>query len=141
MSWRVSPWIYPVGDSLCFLGLIDYFLLVLGKFSAIIFSNIFFFSSSSGTCIIRMLVRLMLSQWSLRLSSILFIHFFFLYFIVNTFLFFKINLFLAALGLHCCTWAFFLVAVSRGYSSLPCVGLSLWWPLSSWGTGSRVQAQ
>ena len=26
MSWHVSPWIYPVWDSLCFLDLIDYFL-------------------------------------------------------------------------------------------------------------------
>ena len=26
MSWRVSPWIYPVRDSLCFLDLIEYFL-------------------------------------------------------------------------------------------------------------------
>ena len=26
MSWRVSPWIYPVCDSLCFLDLINYFL-------------------------------------------------------------------------------------------------------------------
>ena len=52
---------------------------VLGKFSTIISSNIFsdpfFFSSSSGTPIIQMLVRLVLSQRSLRLSSILFILF------------------------------------------------------------------
>ena len=26
MSWRVSPWIYPVWDSLCFQDLINYFL-------------------------------------------------------------------------------------------------------------------
>ena len=26
MSWHVSPWIYPVWDSLCFLDLINYFL-------------------------------------------------------------------------------------------------------------------
>ena len=30
-----------------------------------------------------------------------------------------------------------LVAVSGGYSSLPCAGLSLRWPLSSRSTGSR----
>ena len=52
---------------------------ILRKFSTIISSHIFsvpfFFSSSSGTPIIRMLVHLMLSQWSLRLSSILFILF------------------------------------------------------------------
>ena len=51
---------------------------ILGKFSTIISSNIFsapfFFSSSSGTPVIQM-VRLMLSQRSLRLSSILFILF------------------------------------------------------------------
>ena len=52
---------------------------ILGKFSTIISSNIFsvpfFFSSSSGSPIIRMLVHLMLSQMSLRLSSVLFILF------------------------------------------------------------------
>ena len=52
---------------------------ILGKFSTIISSNIFsvpfFLSSSSGTPIIQMLVHLMLSQRSLRLSSILFILF------------------------------------------------------------------
>ena len=54
---------------------------ILGKFSIVIFSNIFSdnfsFSSSSGTPIIPMLVLLMLSQKSLRLSS--FLPFFFLY--------------------------------------------------------------
>ena len=40
MSWRVSPWIYPVWDSLCFLDLTVSFPM-LGKFSAIISSNIF----------------------------------------------------------------------------------------------------
>ena len=52
---------------------------MLGKFSTIISSNIFsvpfFFSSSSGTPIIQMLVRLILNQWSPRLASILFILF------------------------------------------------------------------
>ena len=51
------------------------FFPMLGKFSTIISSNIFsvpfFFSSFSGTPIIQMLVHLMLSQRSLRLSSIL----------------------------------------------------------------------
>ena len=49
---------------------------MLEKFSAIIssktFSYSFFFSSSSGTPIIQMLVHLILSQRSLRLSSVLF---------------------------------------------------------------------
>ena len=52
---------------------------ILGKFSSIRSSNTFsvpfFFSSSSGTPVIQMLVCLMLSQRSLRLSSILFILF------------------------------------------------------------------
>ena len=52
---------------------------MLGKFSTIISSKIFsypfFYSSSSGTPIIRILVHLMWSQRSLRLSSALFILF------------------------------------------------------------------
>ena len=52
---------------------------MLGKFSTIItskiFSYTFFFSSSSGTPIIQMLVRLILSQRCLRLSLVLFILF------------------------------------------------------------------
>ena len=52
---------------------------MLGKFSTIIYSNIFsdpfFFSSSSQTPIIQMLVHLMLSQRSLRLPSFLFMLF------------------------------------------------------------------
>ena len=50
---------------------------ILGKFSTIISSKIFSypFFSSSGTPIIRMLVHLILSQRSLRLSSFLFILF------------------------------------------------------------------
>ena len=56
---------------------------MLGKFSSIITSSIFlhpfFLSSSSGTPITWMLVCLMLSQWSLRLSSLLFILFYLFY--------------------------------------------------------------
>ena len=52
------------------------FFPILGKFSTVISSNIFsvpfFISSSSGTPIIQMSVCLMLSQMSLRLSSIFF---------------------------------------------------------------------
>ena len=52
---------------------------ILGKFSTIIssktFSYPFFVSSSSGTPVIWMLVHLILSQRSLRLSSFLFILF------------------------------------------------------------------
>ena len=79
MSWDVLPWVYPVWDSLGFLDLGDYFLPILGKFSTIISSRIFswsfFLSSSSGTPIIRMLERFILSWRSLRLSSFLLIHF------------------------------------------------------------------
>ena len=52
---------------------------MLGKFSTIISSKIFsyslFFSSSSGTPIIQILVHLILAQRSLRLSSVLFHYF------------------------------------------------------------------
>ena len=55
------------------------FFPLWGKFSSIISSNIFsvpfFFSSSSETPIIQMLVHLILSQKSMKLSSILFILF------------------------------------------------------------------
>ena len=57
---------------------------MLGKFSTIISSKIFsypfFFCSSSGTPIIRMLGCLILSQRSQRLSSVLFILFYFILF-------------------------------------------------------------
>ena len=51
---------------------------ILGNFSTLISSNIFSYSFSLhfGTPIIQMLVHLILSQRSLRLSSILFIFFF-----------------------------------------------------------------
>ena len=79
MSWPVSPWVYPVWDSLCFLVLIDYFVsrimevfnYNLFKYFLSPFLFLFFFLDP----IIRMLVCLMLSQRSLRLSSILFILF------------------------------------------------------------------
>ena len=57
---------------------------ILGKFSTIISSSIFswsfFLSSSSGTPMIQMLWRLILSWRSLRLSSFLFIRFSFFLF-------------------------------------------------------------
>ena len=78
MSWCVSPWVYPVWDSLCLLALIDISFSALGKFSTIMFSNIFsyhFFFSSSGTPVIQMLVCSIWSQRSLILFSVLFILF------------------------------------------------------------------
>ena len=47
-----------------------------------------------------------------------------------------IYLFLAALGLGCYSRVF-LAAASGDYSSLQCVGFSLWWLLLLWSTGSR----
>ena len=79
MSFHVSPQSYPVWDSLCLLDLIDYFLFHVGEISTLISSKIFsypfFFFSSSGTPIIQMLMCLILSQRSLRQSSVLFILF------------------------------------------------------------------
>ena len=76
MSWHASPSIYPVWTLCASWTSLTISFHILGKFSSIIFSNIFsvpfFFSSSSGNHIIQMLVHLMLSQRSLRLSSNLF---------------------------------------------------------------------
>ena len=52
MSWCISPWVYPVWDSLCLLDLIDCFLFHVGKnFNYNLFRNfiilflfLFFFS-------------------------------------------------------------------------------------------------
>ena len=73
--WCVSPWIYPLCASWTWL---TTSFSMLGKISTVISSKIFsypFFFSSSGTPIILMLVCLILSQRSLRLSSVLFILF------------------------------------------------------------------
>ena len=70
----------------CFLDLVDYFLshvrevlslkiLSSAIISSNIFSSLYYLFSSSGTPIMWMLVHLMLSQRSLRLSSFLFILF------------------------------------------------------------------
>ena len=40
MSWRVSPWVYPIKDSLCFLYLINYFFFHVGEiFNYNLFKN------------------------------------------------------------------------------------------------------
>ena len=79
MSWCVSPRVYPVWDSLRFLDLGGYFLShVREVFHYNLFKYFlrpFLFLFLFGTPIIRMLVCLVLSQRSLRLSSILFIVF------------------------------------------------------------------
>ena len=71
----------PVWDSLCFLDLSISFP-TLGKFLAIIYSNIFSgpFFSPSGTSIIWMLVHLILSQGSLNIVLISLHSFFFILF-------------------------------------------------------------
>ena len=78
MSWGVSPWVYPVWDSLGFLDLGDYFLPHFRKvFNYYLLKDFLmvFLSSSSGTPILRMLERLILFWRSLSLSSFLLIHF------------------------------------------------------------------
>ena len=73
MSQCVSPWVYPIRDSLHFLDLIDYFLSNVGEvFNCNFLKNFlgaFLFSSSSGTPITRMLVCLILSQRPLKWSE------------------------------------------------------------------------
>ena len=67
-------------ETLCLLDLIDYYLCHTGEiFNYNLFKNFlihfFFLSSFSGTPIIRMLVHLICSQRTLRLSSVVFILF------------------------------------------------------------------
>ena len=78
----VSPWVYPVWDSLVFLDLGDYFLPhfreVFNYYLLKYFLMVFLLSSSSGTPMIRMLGCLTLSQRCLRLFSFLLILFSFI---------------------------------------------------------------
>ena len=79
VSWRVSPCIYPVWDSLSLLDLIDYFLFHVGEiFSYNLFKKflipfpfLFFFWDPCNSNVL----HLILSQRSLRLASVLFILF------------------------------------------------------------------
>ena len=73
--------------------------------------------------------------------------FWFIFFLSN-FIYLFIHSFMAALGICCCTRAFSLVALSRGYSLLWCGGFSCcgaWalgpWAQHLWLVGSRAQAQ
>ena len=79
-SRRVFPWVYPAWDSLCFLDLGGYFPShVMEVFNYTLFKYFlgsFCLSSPSWTPVVRMLLCLMLSQRSLRLSSLLFILFY-----------------------------------------------------------------
>ena len=72
---------FTLTGTLCFLDLVDYFLSHVGEvFSYSLFKYfliVLSLSSPSGIPIMQMLVHLMLSQKSLRLSSFLFILFFF----------------------------------------------------------------
>ena len=58
------------------------------------------------------------------------VFFFKAFFLYLFFYFWQRWVFVAARGLS-------LVVASGGYSSLQCVGFSLWWPLLLWSTGSR----
>ena len=63
---------------------------------------------------------------------------------MSCFLFFfkyKFIYLLGCVGSSLLCAGFSLVAASGGYSSLQCVGFSLWWLLLLWNTGSRAQAQ
>ena len=79
MSWGVLPWVYPVWDSLGFLGLGDYFLphfrevfnYYLLKYFLMVFLFVFFFWDSYDLNV----GALTLSWRSLRLSSFLLIRF------------------------------------------------------------------
>ena len=79
MSWGISPWVYPVWDSLGFLDLgssfLPHFREVFNYYLLKYFLMVFLFSSSSGHPIIQMLEHFILSWRSLRLSSFLLISF------------------------------------------------------------------
>ena len=75
----VSPWVYPIWDSLCFLDLIDYFLFHVGEIFNYCFFKIFlipflllFFFWDTYNLNVGVFI---LSQMSLRLSSVLLILF------------------------------------------------------------------
>ena len=77
VSWCVPPWVYPIWDKLPGLGWLFPFPCS-GNFQLFPLQTFFpalSLSSPSGILIMRMLVCLMLSQRSLRLSSFLFIRF------------------------------------------------------------------
>ena len=69
----------------------------------------------------------------IALFPILSNHFTYLFIFINLF----IRLFLAVLGLSCCTQAFSSCGERGGYSSLRCAGFSLRWLLLLRSTGSR----
>ena len=81
VSQCVPPWVYPAQDSLCFLDLVGYFLSHVTEVFSYYFFKYFLRSLLSlfsfWTPIMQLLVCLMLSQRSLRLSS--FFSFLFLY--------------------------------------------------------------
>ena len=85
VSWCVPPGVNPVWNSLHFLGLGDSFLsyvreVFLAIISSNIFSGLFSLSSPSGIPIMQILVHLVLSQRPFKLSSLLFILFFSLFY-------------------------------------------------------------
>ena len=84
--------------------------------------DIFLLSSNSG-----MTIPIFLQTQSMGKGSLSKLFFFFLIYFIY---FWLCWVFVVARG-------FSLVAESRGYSSLRCVGFSLWWLLLLWSTGSR----
>ena len=58
VSWSVSPWVYPIWDSLCLLDLIGYLFFYIGEiFKYNLFKNFLIPFLSSGTPIILRLVQ------------------------------------------------------------------------------------
>ena len=80
VSLCIPPWFYPAWNSLHFLELVDCSLSHVMKFFNYYLFKYFlrdFISFPSGTTIMQLLVYLMLSQSSLRLSSFFFSLFYF----------------------------------------------------------------
>ena len=87
MSCCVSPWVFPVWNSLCFLNLSVLFS-ILGKFSVIFFSNIFFglFSlvSPSGIPTIQIFLHLMSYRFQTLSVLLIFFSLFFSVTVIST---------------------------------------------------------
>ena len=99
--------------------------------SIFMIKNIYFSASYKIFSVLTIIVTFQLVS-TMKMNSFLKYSFFKIFFKL-------INLFLAALGFHCCT-GLFLVVASRGCSSLRCTGLSLQWLLLLQSTGSRRAA-
>ena len=90
MCFNKPPWVYPAWDSQHFLNLAKYFFSHIREvFSYYLFKYfprcLLSLSSPSGTPMVQMLVRLMLSQRSVGLSSLFFLSFFYILFYSSDF--------------------------------------------------------